>query len=76
MCREQRSGRAAVTGSILAPPECRSWAKTKHSVTGVSQSPRDAETGLLALRRDKHQPATVGTTNTRDRNVTNKIKAT
>ena len=33
---------------------------------GESQSPRGAETGLQAHRRDKHQPETAGPTNTRD----------
>ena len=51
---EQRE--TAGTASARTPPAPRSWAMPQDSVPGKSQSPRGAETGLQAHRRDKHEP--------------------
>ena len=67
-------------GPSRALPAPRSLTAPHHTMPRKSWSPRDAETGLQAHRRDKFQPETAGPTNTRGnhmvkgklRNVTQK----
>ena len=67
--REHLSVRSLGSPIARAPPVPRSWAAPQQSVPGKSQSPRVAEIGVQAHRRDRHQPVTAGPTNIRDKQM-------
>ena len=67
--RDHQSRGSLGTHSTRTPPAPRNSAAPQQFVLGESKSPRVAEIGLQAHRRDKLQPVTAGPTNTRDNQI-------